>query len=513
MTLRPAASEPQVQHRGLVTAAVVLGPLMQILDSSSVSVALRHMQGSLSAAQDQVSWVLTSYLVAVAIMTPMAGVLSARIGRKRLFLISVVGFTISSMFSGMSDSLTEIIIFRFIQGIFGASLVPLSQSILLDTYPRERHGMAMAWWGVGIMFGPVFGPTLGGYITEYYSWRWIFYLNLPVGLFAYFMIYAFVRDVRQKTDAPFSYIGFLMLAVGIAAFQLILDRGERLDWLASPQIVTAVAVSVAGFYAFAAHTVYARRPFIDPAIFRDRNFVIGLGIKALFGIMLLGILALLPPFMLNLVNFPVVTAGLVMAPRGLATMVASLAVGWLLQRYEPRPLIMAGMLITAFSTWQLSTFTLDVSPAAIVMVNLVQGVGFGFFFVPLSTATFSTLPVRYRDVGTGLYALTGNIGKGLGVSIVVSFLVRNTQINREVLTGHITPYNEVLRHLNLPDMWNLANPSGIAALEAEITRQASVIAYINDFRLLTAMLLVCTPLVMLMRRPGGGGWHSAAGDT
>jgi DHA2 family multidrug resistance protein len=490
----------QVRHRGLLTFAITLGPLMQVLDSSIMSVALRHMQGTLSAAQDQIAWVLTSYLVAVAIMTPLSGVLSSKFGRKRVFLVSIAGFIIASMLSGMSDSLTEILIYRFIQGFFGAALVPVSQSMMLDIYPREDFGVAMAWWGVGIMFGPVFGPTLGGYITEYYSWRWVFYLNLPVGVLAFMMISILAPETRDS-DRPFGYLGFLALALGMVCLQLMLDRGERLDWFTSTEIVILAALAGLGFYWFAINTATSRRPFIDAAVLRDKNFVLGLLIKALFGAVLIGMLALIPPFLQNLAGYPVITTGLVMAPRGIATMAAALIAGRLVKRIDPRHLIAFGMVVTALTTWQMSTFTPDVGPAEVFTVNFIQGIGFGFFFVPLSTVTFSTLAQSHRNVGTSFYALSSNVGKGIGVSILVAYLVRNSQANHSALVEYATPFNQALGHVPLPETWSFIHPQGLAAFNAVIAKQASLIAYVNDFRALALVILISAPLVYLMNNP------------
>lgn len=489
-----------VTHRGLLTFAITLGPLMQVLDSSIMSVALRHMQGTLSAAQDQIAWVLTSYLVAVAIMTPLSGVLSTKFGRKRVFLVSIAGFVIASMMSGMSDTLTEILILRFVQGFFGAALVPVSQSMMLDIYPREDFGVAMAWWGVGIMFGPVFGPTLGGYITEYYTWRWVFYLNLPVGVLAFLMILALAPESRDRSR-PFGYLGFMALALGMVALQLLLDRGERLDWFTSPQIVVLAGMALVGLYWFAINTATSRRPFIEGAVLRDKNFVISMVLKALFGAVLIGMLALIPPFLQNLAGYPVITTGLVMAPRGIATMMAALTAGRLVKRVDPRRLICSGMVITALSTWHMSTFTASVAPAEVFVTNLVQGFGFGFFFVPLTTVSFSTLARSHRDVGTGLFALAGNIGKGIGVSALVAYLVRNSQANHSSLVEYATPFNKALGHVPLPESWSFIHPQGLAAFNMVISKQASLIAYVNDFRLLAVVILVCAPLVYLMSNP------------
>lgn len=487
--------------RALITVSVMLATVMQALDTTIANVALPHMQGSMSAAQDQIAWVLTSYIVAAAIMTPPTGYLAARFGRKRLFLFAVGGFTLASMLCGAATSLPELVVYRVLQGAFGAGLVPLSQSVLLDTFPRERHGKAMAMWGVGVMVGPILGPTLGGYLTELHNWRWVFYINLPFGILAMLGILAFVPETEQDKGRPFDWFGFTLLSVAIGALQLMLDRGESLDWFASTEIIVEAAVAGLCFYMFLAHMLTAERPFLDPKMFADRNFAVGLLFIFIVGIILLATLALLPPFLQNLMEYPVLTTGYVLAPRGMGTMAAMLVVGRMIGRIDSRLIIGFGLALVALSLWDMAGFSTDVSSWDIVRTGVVQGMGLGFVFVPLSTTTFATLAPRFRTEGTSMFSLMRNLGSSIGISIVISVLVRQTQANHAILSEHANPFNRALQHPSVAQYWSLADPAGLTALNNEITRQAALLAYLNDFRLMMVVCLAAIPLLLLLRAP------------
>jgi DHA2 family multidrug resistance protein len=483
----------------MITISIMLATIMQVVDMTIVNVALPHMQGNMSATQDQISWVLTSYIVAAAIMTPVTGVLAARFGRKRLFAGSVVGFTIASVLCGWATSLDQIVVYRVLQGALGASLVPLSQAVLLDVYPREKHGSAMALWGMGVMVGPILGPTLGGYLTEYYSWRWAFYINVPLGVLALLGILAFVPETERQTNRGFDFFGFALLSIAIGALQLMLDRGNSLDWFGSREIIfEAVAASLA-FYMFLVHMFTAEKPFIEPALFKDRNFNAGLTLMFVVGVMLLATLALLPPFLQNLLGFPVVTAGLVLAPRGIGTMFAMMLVGRLVSRVDTRYLVLFGLAMTAISMWQMADFTLEVGVKEIVVTGVVQGIGLGFIFVPLSTAAFATLHPRYRNEGTAMFSLIRNIGSSIGISLVVTVLGQRTQINHAGVGAYLTPFRDAMHAPWLPPVWDLGTPTGAIALDAEVTRQAVMLAYLDDFRFMMVMTLLAVPLLLLLR--------------
>jgi len=505
MTMQTTA--PKSKHLVLLTACTMLATIMQALDTTIANVALPYMQGSLSASIDQINWVLTSYIVAAAIATPVTGFLEARFGRKRLFLVAVAGFTAASVLCGIAQTLPEMVMFRLVQGLFGASLVPLSQAVLLDSYPKEKHGQAMAMWGVGVMVGPILGPTLGGWLTEVYNWRWVFYINVPIGILTFVGLSAYLSETPTKKGS-FDWFGFAMLSIAIGSFQMMLDRGEQLDWFSSTEIVVEGVVAALAFYLFLVQTFTAKSPFIDPHIFKDRNFTIGLCFIFVVGIILLASLALITPYLQNLMGYPVLTAGLVLAPRGMGTMVAMMIVGRIINRVDARVLLGAGLLLTAEVLWEMTYFTPDVSQWTLVRTGVLQGMGLGFMFVPLSTITFSTLPALFRTQGTALYSLMRNIGSSIGISLVIFLLTRNTQIVHSELVAHVTPFNDALGALGPAQFWSRATTVGLAALDAEVTKQASIVAYADDFKLMMLVALVALPLVFLLRRA-----RAHAGET
>jgi MFS transporter, DHA2 family, multidrug resistance protein len=492
-------------NRAAITVCVILATIMQALDTTIANIALPYIQGSVSASQDQINWVLTSYIVAAAIMTPPTGFLAGRFGRKRLFLVSVAGFTVASMLCGMAQSLEQIVLFRILQGMFGAALVPLSQSVLLDVYPKERQGFAMALWGIAVMVGPVLGPVLGGWLTENYTWRWVFYINLPIGALTFLGIVTFLQETEQNAGAKLDWFGFGTLSLAIGALQVLLDRGEQLDWFGSGEIWIEAIVAASAFYLFLAHTFTADEPFVRLALFRDRNFVAGTLFIFIVGITYLASLALLTPYLQNLMNYPIVTAGLVMGPRGIGTMGAMLIVGRLVGRVDTRLLLAVGLGLTAWSLYEMTGWTPDVSQATIIGNGVIQGAGLGFLFVPLSTVTLGTLPPEQRTEGAGLYNLARNIGSSVGISVVTSLLTENTQANHAELVQHVTAVNRVFETPAIAQFWNPATDAGRAALDAMITLQAQIIAYIDDFKLMMIVTLAAIPLLIVFKTPSGGG--------
>lgn len=498
-----------------ITICVMLATIMQAIDTTIANVALPYMQGTLSATMDQANWVLTSYIVAAAIMTPPTGWLAGRFGRKRLFLFQVTGFTIASVLCGLAQSLGQIVAFRLLQGMCGAALVPLSQAVLLDTWPREKHGSAMALWGVGVMVGPILGPTLGGWLTESYSWRWVFYVNVPVGILTVLGLMTFLSETRRQ-QIPFDWFGFITLSVAIGALQLMLDRGEQLNWFGSAEIITEATVSVIAFYLFLVHTFTAERPFVNPKLFRDRNFSAGLVFIFVVGVILLATLALLTPYLQNLMGYPVLTAGMVLAPRGMGTMLMMFLAGRLVGRIDSRLLIGAGLLLTAASLWEMSSFTPDIDQWAVVRTGFIQGLGFGLIFVPLSAVTFATLPPASRTEATGLFSLMRNLGSSIGISIVVSLLSSNTQVNHASIGANVTAFNAQLVDPAVDQHWNVWTAAGQTALNAVVTEQAEIIAYADDYRLMMFLCLAALPTLLLMRRSGspagGAAAHAAVPD-
>jgi DHA2 family multidrug resistance protein len=495
---------PTAARRRVITAAVMLATIIHTLDSTIATVALPRMQGAMGATQEQVSWVLTSYIVASAIFMPLTGFLARRLGRKRVFVGSVIGFTIASMLCGAATTLEQIVVFRILQGAFGACLVPLSQSVLLDTWPRERHAMAMAAWGIGVMVGPIIGPTVGGWLTEHYSWRWVFYINLPVGVATTLMMVATLPETQPDRGRRFDALGFLFLSIALAALQLMLDRGESLDWFESREIVVEAWIAGLGLYLFIAHVLTAPAPFIAPRIFRDRNYSVGLAVGFGIGVVLLATLTLLPPFLQNLLGYPVVDVGLVMAPRGAGTMVAMLAVGRIGTRVDPRALILLGFGLTAVSLQMMCGFDTDVGAAAIAWAGVVQGLGVGFVFPPLTAIAFASLAPPLRDEGTSLFSLVRSLGSSVGISLVVSALSHRARSNHAVLADYADASRLPLQLAVEAGLWRPDSAEGLAMLEAEVARQATLLAYLQDFRMMSWICVAAMPLVLLLRPSDAG---------
>jgi DHA2 family multidrug resistance protein len=491
-------------NRAAITVCVILATLMQALDSTIANVALPHMQGSVSASQDQINWVLTSYIAAAAIMTPPTGFLASRFGLKRLFLVAVAGFTIASMLCGIANSIAEIVLFRVLQGAFGAPLVPLSQAVLMNIYPRERQGFAMALFGLGVMAGPILGPVIGGWLTENYSWRYVFYINLPVGILTFLGMTMFLQESPRNASEKLDWFGFGTLSVAIAVFQILLDRGEQKDWFGSGEIWVEAIIASSAFYLFIVHTFTSEAPFVRPSLFRDRNFVAGTVFIAVVGLTYYASLALQPPYLQDLMGYPVVTAGLVMGPRGVGTMAAMLVVGRLIGLVDMRMLLAVGLGLTAWAFYITTGWTPDVSQTEIVVAGLVQGAGLGFLFVPLSSVSLATLPVEQRTEGAGIYNLSRNIGSSVGISIVNALLARNTQVNHAEIVAHVSAVNRAFDNPMVAQFWNPITDAGRAALDAVITRQAEIIAYIDDYKLLMIATLAVIPLLIVFQKTSAG---------
>ncbi|OIQ94536.1 multidrug export protein EmrB [mine drainage metagenome] len=492
----PAPADLTPGQRRLITLSIMLATVMQALDTTIANVALPHIQGSLSAAADQITWVLTSYIVAAAIATPLTGWLAGRYGRKKVFLISVAGFTVASALCGMAGSLGQIVLFRLLQGLCGAALVPLSQAVLLDINPPEKHGSAMAVWGAGIMVGPILGPALGGWLTDNYNWRWVFYINLPVGILAFLGIAAFIHEHRRDDALPFDFFGFGTLSLGVGALQMLLDRGELKGWFGSNEIWIEAILSLLGFYLFIVHTATSRHiTFLNRTLLKDRNFVTGVIFIFFVGIILYATLALLPPMLQGLFAYPVTTTGLVTAPRGLGTMIAMILVGRMLGKVNIRLILFGGLSMTAFSLWQMTRFDLSMGMAPVIISGLSQGFGLGFVFVPLSTVSFATIAHHLRTDGTAIFSLMRNIGSSIGISIVEALLTENTQVSHANLVEHLRPDNPLAWPLHLLS----ATTGQWAALNAEITRQAAMVAYLDDFHLMMVIVLVVMPMLLLMK--------------
>ncbi len=495
--------EPDINRR-MITVSIMLATIMQALDGTIANVALPHMQGSLSASLDQVTWVLTSYIVAAAIATPLVGWLCDRFGQKNVFLLSITGFTLASVLCGISGSLTQIVLARLLQGLFGAALVPLSQAVLLEINPREKHGSAMAVWGMGVMIGPILGPTLGGWLTDSYNWRWVFFINVPVGALALYGIGKYIRQIPAARRMSFDLFGFATLSIAIGALQMLLDRGNQNDWFASRETWVEAIVLAMSFSYFLAHTALrpAGKSFFDYRLLKNPNYVTGLLFIFIVGMVLFATRALTPSMLQELMGYPAQVAGLVTAPSGLGTMVAMLIVGRLVGKTDLRLLLVIGFAVTAFSLWQMSNYSLTLSESDIVWPGVIQGIGMGFVFVPLSAASFATLSPIMRTEGTAIYSLIRNIGSSIGIALVQTLLVRNTQIAHASLVEHVTYANPALPGALLASVSGLINSAALVELNGEITRQASMIAYVDDFWLMLILTLMVIPLLLLIRPPG-----------
>jgi DHA2 family multidrug resistance protein len=489
------------ESTALVTVGTMLATAIQSLDATIANVALPYMQGNLSATQDQISWVLTSYIVAVAIMTPATGWITSRFGRKRIFLISVAGFTITSMLCGIATSLMEMVAFRVLQGVFGAALAPLSQSTLLDTYPREKHGQAMSIWALGVTVAPILGPTLGGYLTEYYNWRWVFYINMPLGILAFVLILISVKESKYGDAPRFDWTGFIFLSIAVAALQLFLDRGQIKDWFNAKETIMEAVLAALFFYFFLVHIFTHKTPFVRPKLFADRNFSACIVIIFVIGIILFATLALLPPLMHDLLNYPVMTSGMLIAPRGVGTMIAMFIVGRIINRVDPRALILIGFGFTAFSLWEMTKFSLDIGANELIFTGILQGIGLGFGWVPITTLAFATLEPQARTEAAGLFNLSRNIGSSVGISIVMTILTRSTQQNHAIMVEHINPFNRLLDPQALPLIMDINTLRGVAIVNAEINRQAAMMGYLNDFAIMMWAALIASLLILLLRKP------------
>ncbi|WP_375690272.1 DHA2 family efflux MFS transporter permease subunit [Pseudooceanicola sp. LIPI14-2-Ac024] len=496
----PALSAPklQVASRGLLTASIMVATVMQVLDTTIANVALPHMAASLNATQEEITWVLTSYIVASAIATPLTGWAADTMGRRRVFTTCIAGFVFTSVLCGLATSLPEMVLFRIFQGVFGAALIPLAQAVLLDINPREKIGQAMAIYGAGIMVGPIIGPTLGGYLTEMFDWRYVFFINLPVGIIAFLGVAAFMprEETRRRR---FDTMGFAFLAIAVGSLQMMLDRGQSVGWFDSVEIWIYVGLMISGLWAFIVHCWGADEPFVDLAMFRDRNFVMGLIFIFIIGMTLFSGLALLPPLLQKLMGYPVIETGLVMAPRGVGTMVSMILVGRLVARFDARALVVFGLAMTAGSLWLMTGFESGMDSHLIILSGVMQGFGLGFVFVPLSTLTFATIAPHLRGDATSMFSLVRNMGSGAGISLVTAVLVRMTTVNHEEIASTLTAQSSAVRD-GLPQLLQ-GSPLYAYVADTLVNQQAAMIGYIDNFFLMMILTVSVVPIVLLLRKP------------
>jgi DHA2 family multidrug resistance protein len=485
-------------RRNMVTICAMTATIMQALDTTIANVALPYMQGTLSASQDQINWVLTSYIVAAAIMTAPVGWVANKFGRKRIFIICSAGFTIASVLCGLAQDINQMVLFRLLQGVFGAALVPLSQAVMLDSYTLQERAKAMSIWGMGVMMGPIMGPSLGAWLTETYSWHWVFFVNLPFGFITVLGLIVFMDETRKDLSLRFDWFGFAALAVSIGSLQLALDRGEQLGWLESNEIVAEFIISAVGFYYFLAHSFTTQNPFIQFGLFKDKNFITGCIFMAVMGLVLYSTMALASPYLQNVIGYPIITAGVLLASRGCGTFVAMMLVGRMMRFLEARTLIVTGLLLTAFSLFEMTGWTDQTGASEIVTLSIIQGFGFGLVFVPLSTVSFLTLPGNLRTDGTSMLTLMRNIASSAGISIVIAQLTEGSRRIHAILVEHVNPFNHPMQMPDVAGMINMSTDTGRAMADAMVNVQAQIIAFSQDYQLVMLFILCSIPLAIMI---------------
>lgn len=496
----PAVGTPllHVEKKGLLTFAIMGAAMIQILDSTIANVAIPHMQTSLGATQDTVTWVLTSYIVAGAVAMPSTGWVADRIGSRRLFIGAVIGFIFASMLCGIAVNLTEMVAFRIFQGVCAAFIAPLSQSILLDINPPERASKAMAMWGMGIVTAPIFGPIIGGWLTQSYDWRWCFYINLPIGI-PTVLILIWLLPTRPVARRSFDGLGFVSLALGVATLQLMLDRGQHQDWLESWEIRIEAIIALSAFWVFFIHQATTKKPMFDKELIGDRNFITALVFMILIGVMIFGVFVLLPPMLQTLFGHNVVDTGVLIAPRGLGTLAAMVIGMRLAARIDLRLIIALGFVVTIYSMWEMTHWGLMIDWTSIVFAGFWQGVGMGLVFIPMNQIAFATLALRYRTDGSSLLYLVRNIGGSIGISIMSTMFARGLQTSHAALSGHVTSASTSVIDPATADKYQVVGEAGLRLADLEVNRQAAMIAYLNDFQLMIWLLIAFMPLIFLLR--------------
>ena len=484
----------------LVAIGVMLASLIQILDTTIANVAIPHMQSSLGATSDEISWVLTSYIVAVAVAMPITGWLADRIGSRRLFLISVVGFVLSSMLCGMAQNVTQMVLSRALQGATGAFIAPLSQAAMIDTNKPSRQSQMMAVWGMGIMAGPILGPILGGYLTENWNWRAVFYVNVPLGIIS-LAILAATLPSRELVRRKFDGLGFALVALALTSLQLLLDRGNHIDWFHSIEAWIYMIVLLSAAWIAVIHFATAREPLFNRHLFTNSNYVFAVVFSLVMGVMMFATMALLPPMLQRLFGYGVIDTGETMMPRGVGTLLTMQFSGYILRKgFDPRILIAAGFGIAAFSLWEMASWSLQTDYSHIAISGFVQGLGMGLVFIPLNASAFATLPPMLRTDGSSLLNLSRSLGSSVGISIVTSLLARNLQVSHSDLAAHVTASFTSVIDFSSVDRFQSMGEAALRLVDAEVNRQAAMIAYIDDFWLMTWLTLAAAPLVVFMKK-------------
>ncbi len=489
-----------VANRAPITAALMLATLMNTLDSTIANVALPHIQGSVSAAQDQVTWVLTSYIIATAVMTPMVGWLASKLGRKRLFLLSIGGFTVTSMLCGVATSLPEIVLFRVAQGLFGAALMPLSQTVMLDLYPMRMIPRVMSLWSAAVILGPIAGPSLGGWLTENLSWRWVFYINLPIGIAAFMVLQMYMADDPGGRQRPFDLVGFSTLTVFVGAFQLMLDRGPSQDWFDATEIWIYAILCGLGLFMFVVQIATAKNPFFPRALFRDANFVGGMVFSLFVGMLLFSTTAILPSFMQTLLGYSALQSGYVSMTRGFGSLISFLLIPSLIPRVGAKPLLVAGVGLCMIALMEMAQFNLAMTSGPIMVSGFIQGLGTGLMFAPLNTLSFATLSPTLRPDGTILATMGRSLGSSVGISLVQSTLVRQGAVDASRLSEHLVAGAPALAGA-LPRSVPLQSATGLSMLRGIVGRQGAMLAYDYVFAWMALIVLLMLPIIVALRRP------------
>lgn len=496
--------------RVLMTIAVMSATVMQVLDTTIVNVALPHMAGALSATPDQISWVLTSYLVASAIVMPLTGYFTDRLGQRNYLLISILGFVVASGLCGIATNLAEIVSFRLLQGLFGASLIPLSQSIMVQAFTARERGRAMAIWGMGIMVGPILGPTLGGYLTDTLSWRWTFYINLPVGAISLLLAWRTVKDTPRRPRTT-DWRGLMLMFLAVGGLQFVVDRGNQEDWFSSAMIQIVAIAAAVGLLGFVYRSL--SRPghaLIDLHIFRDRNFASSCALLAVFAFGLFSAIVLQPLMLESLLGYPAATAGLVMAPRGVASLVSMLVVGRLINRVPPRNLVLGGIIVGTAGAFAMTGYNLHDNLWFLIWPSLLQGLAVGPVFVPLATIAYKTLPSAKVPEASGMYNLIRTLGTSVGISIVATVLTRQTQVAWSEVGSNIQPFSPALGDYLARFGLSPSSAQAPALLAHELARQAQMIGMVDAFATIAWVYLFMIPFVFLLE---GGRLHAEAGPA
>jgi DHA2 family multidrug resistance protein len=528
-------SEPFMSHSGspnaettawkpsvnpwLIAAAVMLAAILEVLDTSIANVALPNMAGSMASSLDEATWVLTSYLVANAIVLPMTGWLSGFFGRKRFLVTCTILFSLSSAVCGVANSMAMLILARIVQGAAGGALLPISQAILMESFPPAKRGVAMAVYGMGVVVAPIFGPVLGGWLTDNYSWRWIFFINVPFGVLAVLMLQAFVedppylRDAREKIGGTIDYVGFAAMAVSLGLLQIILDRGQDDDWFNAAWICWGSGIFLVSMAFFIFWETRSPYPLVDLRVFRNRSFAIGTSLMVIAGVMIYSTTSLLPMFLQGLMGYPSLNSGMAMSLRGVGAIVAMVAVGKLSGKVDARLLIIVGWLLLVYSCWQLGNITTDVSPGNLNWPNILTGLGMGFLMIPLMTVSLSDVPNEQMGNASGVNNLARSIGGSMGISLTTALVVRGTQTHSALMVGHLSPYRPEFQQYFQSATAMLSqhgDPAGArqqayGLLYGMVQQQANLFAYVDTFRLLGFMCLLCIPVVFLFKKAKPGG--------